>query len=133
MLYQAQARLPAQIQAHKFRVFLFQLIHNNQGLGVMVKTAMIRKQPVQGLLTRMPKGRVTKIMSERNCLGQVLVKAQGPGNGSGNTRHLNGVGQAGAEMIVPLARYKYLGLVLQSTKGMTVYHPVPVTLKIRPQ
>ncbi len=45
------------------------------------------------------KGRVPKVVAEGDGLRQVLVEAQGTGNGAGDLRHLQRVGEPGAVVV----------------------------------
>jgi len=71
-------------------------------------------------------------MGQADGLGQILVQAQGAGNGAGDLRHLQRMGQPGAVQ-VPFRGQEYLGLLLQAAERLAVQHPVAVTLKHRAQ
>ena len=73
---------------------------------------------------------MSQIMTQRNGLCQTFVETQGPGNGPGNLRHLQRMGQSGPVMI-PLGRQEYLSLVLQSAERFAVEDPIPVSLIFR--
>ena len=55
----------------------------------------LRAELVQCALSRMAKGRVPQVMGQTDGLSQILVEAQGAGNGSGDLRHLQRVGEPG--------------------------------------
>ena len=56
----------------------------------------LRAELVQCALSRMAKGRVPQVMGQADGLGQILVEAQGAGNGAGDLRNLQRVGEPGA-------------------------------------
>lgn len=66
-------------------------------------------------------------MGEGDGLGEILVEAEGAGDGPGDLGHLQGVGEAGA-VVVPGPAREDLGLVLQAAEGGGVEDPVPVLL-----
>ena len=119
----AVAHLPGKVQS--FAVF-FQHIHHPQALPVVGKAA--GAELIQRPLPRMTEWGMPQVMAQGDGLGQVLVQAQGPGNGAGNLGHLQRVGQSGAVM-VPFRREKDLGFLLQPPKRLAVDDPVPVPLE----
>ena len=73
----------------------------------------------------MAERRVAEIVGERQRLGQVLVEPQRAGDRAGDLRHLEGMGQARAEMVA-LVIDEDLGLVLQPAEGGRVDDAVAV-------
>ena len=71
---------------------------------------------VEGVLARMPERRVAEVVREREGLGEVLVEAERAGERPGDLAHLDGVGQAGAE-VVALVVDEDLRLVLRRRKA----------------
>jgi hypothetical protein len=69
-------------------------------------------------------------MRQRDGFRQILIQLQAAGNGAGNLRHLQRVGQAGA-VVIALMVHKNLGFVLQAAKGGGMDNAVAVTLKQR--
>ena len=119
----AVAHLPGEVEP---LASLFQPVHHPQGLLVVGKTA--GHEGVEQPLSRVTKGGVAQIVTQRNSLGQVLVKAQCPGNGAGNAVDLQSVGHPGA-VVIPLRLEKDLGLVLEAAKRFAVHNAVDVPLK----
>ena len=74
-------------------------------------------QLIQRILAGMAERRMAQVVAHGDGLRQILIEAQGPGNGSGNSGDLQGMGQAGAVMIT-LRVEKHLGLVHQTAKGL---------------
>ena len=87
----AVAHLPRQVQA--LAVF-FQLIHDPQTLAVVLEA--VRAELVQRAFARVAEGSVPRVVGQTDGFGQVLVQPQGAGNGAGDLRHLQCVGEPGA-------------------------------------
>ena len=71
---------------------------------------------------------VAEVVGERQGLGQVLVEPEHPRQRSRNLRHLEAVGQPGAEMVT-LEIDQHLGLVLEPAERGGMNNPIPVALK----
>ena len=56
----------------------------------------LRAELVQCALPCVAKGRVPQVMGQTDGLGQILVETQGAGNGAGDLRHLQCMGEPGA-------------------------------------
>jgi len=123
----AVAYLPCQVEP--FAV-LFQPIHHTQALHIMVKA--VRAESVQRLFTRVTKGGVPQIMRKADSLGQILVQAQAAGDGAGDLRDLQRMGQPGTVQVA-LRRKEHLRFLLETPEGLAVQHPVAVPLKHRAQ
>ncbi len=65
----------------------------------MVEAAVVFHQAGKRYLAGMAERGVTQVVGKADGFDQVLVRAQGPGDGPPDLRHLQGVGQAGAEII----------------------------------
>jgi hypothetical protein len=89
-------------------------------------------EQIEAELTGMAKGGVAKVMAQGNGLGQVFIKLQTDGNGTGNLGNLENVGQASAVM-VPGRGQKHLGFMFEATKAFGMNNPVAVALKNRTQ
>src|SRR5437868_4037195 len=96
----------------------------------MRKAARARHLGVERLFARMPKGRVAEIVRQRQGLGEVLVEPQHAGDGAGDLRHFEAVGQA-RPVMVALVIDKDLRLVLQPAKRARMEDAVAVALKRR--
>ena len=75
---------------------------------------------------------MAEVVAEGNCLGQVLVEAKRARHGASNTRDLERVGEACAE-VVALGRNKHLRLVLQATERLGVHDAIAIALERRAQ
>ena len=76
---------------------VFQNINNPQTLPDVVET--VGEQIVENPFAGMAKRRVSEVVTKSDGLGQVLVELQRPGHGTGDLRHLQGMGQTGPVMI----------------------------------
>ena len=123
----AVAHLPGQVEAP---AVLFQPVHHPQALFIVLEAA--GAQGVQRPLPCVAERGVAQVVGQGHRLGQVLVEAQGPGDGPGDLGHLQRMGQPGA-VEVPLRREKDLGLLLQPPERLAVDDPVPVPLVDRPE
>lgn len=119
--------LQGQVQA---LALVLELIHYPQALLGMAEPS--RQKFAQRLLPRMAEGRMAQVMSQGDRFGQVLVKPQGPGNGPGNLRHLQGVGQP-RPIVVPEGSQEHLGLMLQTAERFAVKDAVAIPLESRAQ
>ena len=130
VLDQPLQRFPGKVQPVELGIAMLQRRDDPQRLGVVVEAAISRHLPVEGPLAGMAEGRVAEIMDQRDGLGEILVEPQSPGEGAGDLRHLDRVGQAGAKMIA-LVGDENLGLVLQPAKGGGMDDPVAIALERR--
>ncbi len=90
-----------------------------------------REELVQRRLSGVPERRVAQVVAQGNGLCQVLVQAQGPGDGPGDLRDLEGVGQA-RPVVVAEGRQEDLGFMLEPPEGLGMNDAVPVPLEGRP-
>ena len=79
-------------------------------------------------LAGMAEGRVAQVVRQRQRLGQVLVEPQHAGDGAGDLRHLQAVGQPRA-VVVALVEHEHLRLVGQAPEGGGVHDAVAVALE----
>ena len=118
----AVPHLMGQVQAHAVPL---QNVHHPQALLIVAEG--LAQALGQGHLSRMAEGGMAQVVAHGNGLRQVLVEAQGPGNGAGDPGDLQGMGHAGA-VVVSLRLQKDLGLVHQAAKGLAVHNSVNVPL-----
>ena len=81
-----------------------------QRLGVVVEAAEAGEAVVERALAGMAERRMAEVVAERAGLGQVLVEPERAGERAGDLGDLQGVRQAGAEMIA-LVEHEHLGLM----------------------
>ena len=82
----------------------------------------------QRFLAGVAERRVTDVMTKADRLGQVLVEAEGSRHRPADLGDLEGVGEAGDEVIA-FRIDEHLGLVLQPAEGLGVDDAVPVPLE----
>ena len=82
---------------------------------------------VERVLAGVATGPVPAVVPERDGLGEGDVEAAGPGDGRGDLRHLERVGEPGALMV--LGEHEDLGLAGQPTEGGGVEDAVAVALE----
>jgi len=78
----------------------------------------------------MAERRVAEVMGQSDGLGQLRVQPQSTRDGARDLGHFDRMGQAGAKEI-PFVLDKYLGFVLETTKGRSMDDPIPIALKGR--
>ena len=127
VLGDALKAVPGQVQPVPFRVGTFKIRYDRNGLRVVVETAVGGHELGQRVLSGVTEGRVAEVMGQRDGLCQFRVQLQRAGDGAGDLRHLDRMGQAGAE-IVALVFDEHLRLVLQPAEGGGMDDPVPVPL-----
>ena len=128
VLHQAFQRFPCQVQAVEAGVTALQLRDDSQGLGVVLETAVLLHAIVQHFLAHVAEGRVAQIVRQRQCLGEILVQRKRAGDGAGDLRHLQRMGESRAEMVAVVGD-EHLGLVHQAAEGGGVHDAVAVTLE----
>ncbi len=68
---------------------------------------------------------MTEVVGQGDRLGQVVVEAQGVGDGARDLRHFQRMGQPGAE-VVALVGDEHLGLLLKAAEGGAVDDAVAI-------
>jgi hypothetical protein len=71
---------------------------------------------------------MAQVVGQADGLHQVLIRAEGAGNGTAHLGHLQRMGQAGPE-IVTLVIEEHLGLVFQPPEGGGMQDSVAVSLE----
>ncbi len=102
--------------------------HDADRLRVVIEPAIGRHQPLQRILAGMAERRVAQIMRQRHRLGQFHIQPQRARDRARHLRHLDRMGQPGAE-IIALMLDEHLRLVLQPPKRAGMDDPVAVALK----
>ena len=119
--------LRRQVQPVEPRIAPLEPGDDAEGLQIVVEAAEPGQRLVERRLAGMAEGAVAEIVRERDRLRQILVDPQRPGDGTGDLRDLQGVGQPGAEMVA-LEVDEYLRLVFEAPERDRVDDPVAVAL-----
>ena len=130
MLDQALEHFPGQVQAVEIGVAYFQLCHQTQRLGVVIKTLEGLHACVELIFTRMTKWRMTKIMGQRQRFGEVFIKTERSRHAAGDLGDFQRMCESGAVMIA-LVGHENLCFLLQAAKGGRVNDAVAIPLKRR--
>ena len=128
MLDQPLEGFPSEIEAIVIRIATLEPGDDPQSLGVVVETAECRHARFQHILAGMAEGRMAEVVRQGQRLRQILIEPEGAGERAGDLADLDGMGQAGAEMIA-LMIDEDLGLVLEPAEGRGMDDPVPVALE----
>ena len=88
-----------QVEAVEFGIFDLQGLHHAQALAAASEATGVPHQLVKGGFHRVTERRVTQIAAQGDGFRQILVQAQGTGQGAGNGGYFNGVSEAGADIV----------------------------------
>ena len=103
----------------------FQLFDNPQALGDMAKSS--GNQSGENLFSGVPKRRVPEIVAESDRFDEVLVERQSPGDGTGDLRNFQRMGQAGP-VVIPFRRQKDLGFIFEAPKRFAMQDTITINL-----
>ena len=101
-----------------------------KAMTVVIEAPVLGHAGVERVLAGMPEGRVAEVVAERDRFGEVVVESQRPGERARDLRHLDRVGQAGAEMIAVVID-EHLGLMGEAAEGGRMDDAVAVALEFR--
>src|ERR1700727_2764865 len=132
MLNQPGQRRLGQIEAVEGGVAALEFSDDAQSVAVVVKAAVFGHAGVESVLARMPERRMAEIVAKRDRFRQIVVEPQGPGESARDLRHLDRVGEAGAEMVA-LVIDEHLGLVGETAEGGRMDDAVAVALEVGPR
>ncbi len=132
VLDQPRQRRLGQVEPVELGVAALELGDDAQGVAVVVEAAVLGHAGVERVLAGMPEGRVAEIVAERDRFREVVVEPQGAGERARDLRHLDRVGEAGAEMVA-LVMDEHLGLVGETAEGGRMDDPVAVALEFGPR
>jgi hypothetical protein len=116
VLVKALEDLEGEIEAGKFGVFGLDEFDDAEALEVVIEAAVGAHEAIELGLAGMAEGGVAEIVGEGDGLGEVLIEREGAGDGAGDGGDLDGMGEAGAEVIAGAAE-EDLGLVLEAAEG----------------
>ena len=95
----------------------------------MIETAIPREADVQGPLSRMSKRGMSKVMRERECLGEIFIQPEGPRQRTRDLSNLQRMSEPGSEMVA-FVKDEDLGLVLEPAEGGGMDDAVAIASKI---
>jgi len=117
-----------EVEAIEFRVFDLELFDDAEALVVPTEATGVLHELVEGVFDGMAEGGVTEISGQGDGLGEIFVEAEGTAEGTGEGGDLDGVGQAGTDVIAGAVE-RDLGFVFEATKSGTVNDAFAVSLK----
>ena len=129
VLDEARQGRPGQVEAVEIRVAMFEFGDDPQALGIVVEAAVSRHAGVERVLAGMAERRVAEVVAERHRFGEVVVEAERARERPGDFRHLDRMGEPGAEMVA-LVVDEDLGLVGEAAEGGRVDDAVAVPLEV---
>ena len=97
-------------------------------LGLVVVAEALGEAFGEGVLAGVTEGTVADVVAEGDGLGEILVEAQGAGDGATHLGDLEGVREARDEVVL-LGGDEDLGLVLEAAEGLGVDDAVTVALE----
>ena len=118
-----------QVEPVEARVLALEPRHHLEALRVVVEAAERPPWPAASARSpACPKGGWPEVVRQRQRLGQVLVETQHAGDGAGDLRHLQAVGEARA-IVVALVEHEHLRLVGEAPEGGGMHDAVAVALE----
>jgi hypothetical protein len=129
MLDHAFADFESEVQAGKPGVPLLETFHDSQSMQIVIEAFAETLHPaIQFLLACMGKWRMADVVRQCQSFREILVEPEHVRRSARDLRHLDGVRQAGPEMIAE-AGGEDLGFGFQASKSARVDHPVAVALE----
>ena len=117
-----------EVEAIKFGVFDLELFDDAEALVAPTKTTGVLHELVEGVLDGMSEGGMAEISGEGDGLGEVFVEAEGAAERAGEVGDLDGVGEAGTDVVAGTVQWD-LGFVFEATKSGAVNDALAVSLK----
>ena len=129
VLDDAFADAEGEVEAAVGGVALLEVLDDAEGVEIVVEEAAVALEAlVESALTGVAERRVADVVDQGEGLGEVLVEAEAGGNGAGDLGDLDGVGEAGAE-VVGGAAGEDLGLAGETAEGSGLDNALAVTLE----
>ena len=127
MLDDSFANFEGEIQAGEIQIALLELFHDMQRVEVVVEVlAVLRACAVELLFAGVAERRMADIVDQRERFGEIGIQMQRAGNGAGDLRDFEGVGEAIAEM-VGIARGEDLRFGFEAAESARMDDAVAVT------
>src|ERR1035438_4587271 len=100
VLDDAFADFEGEVQAAEGGVALFEIFDDAEGVQIVVEEeAVLAHGGIEGLFSGMAEGRVADVVDQGKGFGEIDVEAEGSGDGAGDLRDFESVGEAVAEMV----------------------------------
>ena len=108
--------LEGKIEAGEVRILCLDELDDTEALEIVIEAAVAAHEAVELRLAGVAERGVAEIVREGDGLGEVLIESEGAGDRAGDGRHLDGMGEPGAEVIAAAAE-EDLGLVFETAEG----------------
>ncbi len=115
VLDDALERFPCQVETVEGRIAPLKTRDHAQRLRVVIEAAMRGEAAIERALPGVAERRMAEIMRQRQRLGEILVEAELAGDGAGDLRHLQRMGQP-RPVVVALVINEDLRLVLEAAE-----------------
>ena len=125
---EALANFVGEVEAVKFGVFNLELFDDAEALVTPTEAAGVLHELVESVFDGMAEGGMAEISGEGDGLGEVFVEAEGAAKGAGEGGDLDGMGEAGTDVIAGAVEWD-LGFVLEATKSGAVNDAFAVSLE----
>src|SRR5262249_19659157 len=126
MLDDAFADFESEIEAGEFKVAVFELFDDTQGVQIMIEAGAVGAHKfVELALAGVAEGRMPDVMDESESFGEFAVEAEGGGNGARDLGDFESVGEAVAK-VVGVTRREDLGLGFEAAKSSRVDDAVAI-------
>ena len=125
---EALADFVGEVEAVEFRVFDLELFDDAKALVAPTKATSVLHELVEGVFDGMAEGGMTEIPGEGDGLGEVFVEAEGAAEGAGEGGDLDGMGEAGTDVVAGAVEWN-LGFVFEATKSGAVNDAFAVSLE----
>jgi len=122
------ANFVGEVETIEFGVFDLELFNDAEALVTPTEATGVLHELVEGVFDGMAEGGVTEISGQGNGLGEVFVEAEGATERAGEGGDLDGVGEAGTNVVAGAVE-RDLGFVFEATKSGTVNDAFAVPLK----
>ena len=132
VLDEPRQRRLGQVEAVELGVMALELGDDAQSVAVVVEAAVLGHAGVERVLAGMPERRVAEIVAKRDRFREIVVEPQGASERARDLRHLDRVGEAGAEMVA-LVIDEHLRLVGETAEGGRMDDAVAVALEVGPR
>src|SRR5438876_1711560 len=117
-----------EVQTRKIWIRIFEQLDHAQTLAVVIEPTVSAHTFGQHLFSGVAKRRMAQVVGERNCFREVFVQSQRTRDCAADGGHLDGMSQAGAQMITGPIQ-EDLRFVLEPAKGSRMNDARAIALK----